>query len=107
MMIGEISPYPPKNSLHSGSIGFCAKDLAVNLQKLNAAVVCFADGRKDEYTEDGVMIIRCWRRGVTYPILIFSQVKKHLQHIFEKIGVSSRTALIRKTVEYQRTKPQA
>jgi DNA-binding NarL/FixJ family response regulator len=34
-------------------------------------------------------------------------VKKHLQHIFEKIGVSSRTALIRKTVEYQFTKPQA
>ena len=34
-------------------------------------------------------------------------VKKHLQHIFEKIGVSSRTALIRKTVEYQCNKPQA
>ena len=34
-------------------------------------------------------------------------VKKHLQHIFEKIGVSSRTALIRRTVEYQRNKPQA
>jgi DNA-binding CsgD family transcriptional regulator len=34
-------------------------------------------------------------------------VKKHLQHIFEKIGVRSRTALIRKTVEYQRTRPQA
>ena len=34
-------------------------------------------------------------------------VKKHLQHIFEKIAVSSRTALIRKTVEYQCTKPQA
>jgi DNA-binding CsgD family transcriptional regulator len=34
-------------------------------------------------------------------------VKKHLQHIFEKIGVTSRTALIRKTVEYQRAKPQA
>lgn len=33
-------------------------------------------------------------------------VKKHLEHIFEKIGVNSRTALIRKTVEYQRTKPQ-
>jgi DNA-binding CsgD family transcriptional regulator len=31
-------------------------------------------------------------------------VKKHLQHIFEKIGVRSRTALIRKTVEYQYTK---
>jgi DNA-binding CsgD family transcriptional regulator len=34
-------------------------------------------------------------------------VKKHLQHIFEKIGVSSRTALIRKTIEYQYSKPQA
>jgi DNA-binding CsgD family transcriptional regulator len=34
-------------------------------------------------------------------------VKEHLQHIFEKIDVSSRTALIRKTVEYQYTKPQA
>jgi len=34
-------------------------------------------------------------------------VKKHLQHIFEKIGVNSRTALVRKTVEYQYTKPQA
>jgi DNA-binding NarL/FixJ family response regulator len=34
-------------------------------------------------------------------------VKKHLQHIFEKIGVSSRTALIRKTVEYQCAKPQS
>jgi DNA-binding CsgD family transcriptional regulator len=34
-------------------------------------------------------------------------VKKHLQHIFEKIGVNSRTALFRKTVEYQCTKPQA
>jgi DNA-binding NarL/FixJ family response regulator len=33
-------------------------------------------------------------------------VKKHLEHIFKKIGVNSRTALIRKTVEYQRTKPQ-
>jgi DNA-binding NarL/FixJ family response regulator len=34
-------------------------------------------------------------------------VKKHLQHIFEKIGVGSRTALIRKTVEYQCVTPQA
>ena len=34
-------------------------------------------------------------------------VKKHLQHIFEKIGVSSRTTLIRKTVQYQSTKPEA
>ena len=33
-------------------------------------------------------------------------VKKHLQHIFEKIGVSSRTALIRKTVQYQCNKPE-
>ncbi len=33
-------------------------------------------------------------------------VKKHLQHIFEKVGVSSRTALILKTVEYQCSKPQ-
>jgi DNA-binding CsgD family transcriptional regulator len=32
-------------------------------------------------------------------------VKKHLQHIFDKIGVNSRTALIRKTLEYQ-SKPQ-
>jgi DNA-binding CsgD family transcriptional regulator len=34
-------------------------------------------------------------------------VKKHLQHIFDKIGVSSRTALIRKTVQYQTNKPEA
>jgi DNA-binding CsgD family transcriptional regulator len=34
-----------------------------------------------------------------------STVKKHLQHIFDKIGVNSRTALIRKTLEYQ-SKPQ-
>ena len=34
-------------------------------------------------------------------------VKKHLQHIFEKTGVRSRTALVRKTLEYQATKPQA
>jgi DNA-binding NarL/FixJ family response regulator len=33
-------------------------------------------------------------------------VKKHLQHIFEKMGVDSRTALIRKTIEYQSAKPQ-
>lgn len=33
-------------------------------------------------------------------------VKKHLQHIFEKIGVNSRTALIRKILEYKCTKPQ-
>jgi DNA-binding NarL/FixJ family response regulator len=32
-------------------------------------------------------------------------VKKHLQHIFEKIGVDSRTSLIRKTIEYRSTKP--
>ncbi len=34
-------------------------------------------------------------------------VKKHLQHIFGKTGASSRTALVRQTVEYQCTKPQA
>jgi len=33
-------------------------------------------------------------------------VKKHLQHIFEKIGVNSRTALIRKILEYECTEPQ-
>jgi len=33
-------------------------------------------------------------------------VKKHLQHIFEKIGVNSRAALIRKILEYECTKPQ-
>jgi DNA-binding NarL/FixJ family response regulator len=32
-------------------------------------------------------------------------VKKHLQHNFEKTSVDSRTALIRKTIEYQSTKP--
>jgi DNA-binding CsgD family transcriptional regulator len=34
-------------------------------------------------------------------------VKKHLHHIFEKMNVSSRIALIRKTLEYQSCKPQA
>jgi len=34
-------------------------------------------------------------------------VKKHLQHIFEKIGVNSRTTLFRKIVEYQCVHPQA
>jgi DNA-binding CsgD family transcriptional regulator len=33
-------------------------------------------------------------------------VKKHLQHIFEKIGVNSRTALIRKTLESQNINQQ-
>ena len=33
-------------------------------------------------------------------------VKKHLQHIFEKIGVNSRTTLFRKMVEYQCVNPQ-
>lgn len=33
-------------------------------------------------------------------------VKKHLQHIFEKIGVNSRTALIRKTLESQNVNQQ-
>jgi len=33
-------------------------------------------------------------------------VKKHLQHVFEKTGVNSRTALIRKTIEYQPAKGQ-
>ena len=34
-------------------------------------------------------------------------VKKHLQHIFEKIGVNSRMTLFRKIVEYQCVNPQA
>ena len=34
-------------------------------------------------------------------------VKKHLQHIFEKMAVNSRTALFRKIVEYQCVNPQA
>jgi DNA-binding NarL/FixJ family response regulator len=33
-------------------------------------------------------------------------VKKHLQHIFEKVGVGSRATLIRKMIEYQCPKPQ-
>lgn len=33
-------------------------------------------------------------------------VKKHLQHVFEKMGVDSRSALIRKLVDYQCTRPQ-
>lgn len=33
-------------------------------------------------------------------------VKKHLQHVFEKMGVNSRSALIRKLVDYQCTRPQ-
>jgi DNA-binding NarL/FixJ family response regulator len=34
-------------------------------------------------------------------------VKKHLQHMFEKMAVNSRTALIRKLLEYQSTEPRA
>ena len=78
MIVGEVSPYPPLSVLHSGSIAFYAKNLAIHLRKLDVGVVCFADGAADDYFEDGVRVVRCWRKGITYPFSIFSQISKNL-----------------------------
>lgn len=93
IMIGEVSPYPPRKTLHSG-VEFYTKDLAISLKKLHVHIICFADGRKDEYLEKGIKVIRCWKRGVCYPFSIFSQLSKyaskidliHVQHEYFMYG---------------------
>jgi len=80
-MIGAVAPYPPRKALHSGTITFYMKDLAVSLKKLKVGIICFADGGGDEYTENGIEVVRCWQRGLGYPFSIFSQLSKHANRI--------------------------
>ena len=101
MIVGTIAPYPPKNALHSGTITFYMKALANSLKKLNADIICLADGNGDAYTEHGIKVIRCWKRGISYPFSIFTQLSKyankiniiHVQHEYYMYGNEISAAL--------------
>jgi len=100
-MIGAVASYPPRKALHSGAITFYMKDLAVSLKKSEVGIICFADGSGDEYTENGIEIVRCWERGLVYPFSIFSQISKrankidliHIQHEYYMYGDEISAAL--------------
>ena len=105
MKVGIISTYPPRGKTHafSSGVGAYTKRLAESLRKKKIKVSIFADiiDKEEEYEENGIRIIRCWRKNFLYPISIFFEIFKrrdeieiiHIQHEYFLFGNTLNGAL--------------
>lgn len=78
MKIGIISPYPSKGSKHVKESGVASytKNLAHSIKNLNHSVFVFANkiGPNSKYTENGIIVSRCWNKGIKYPFQIYRNI---------------------------------
>lgn len=90
MKIGIISPYPPIGSKHTEESGVASytKNLVYSIKNFSHAVSVFANksGSNSKYIEDGIVISRCWNKGVKYPFQVIRNVsmkkkRLHIMHI--------------------------
>jgi glycosyltransferase involved in cell wall biosynthesis len=96
MKIGIVSTFPPLGSthVHSGGVAGYTKKLTDELAK-TAKVAIFCDkihSNEPSYNDKGVRIIRCWKKGIFYPLYIWLYALKikidvfHLQHEYFLFG---------------------
>lgn len=96
MKVGIVSPYPGKDSTHvnSGGVNAYTKNLAQELAQ-KSEVTIFCDKINDYpsiYSDSRVQIIRCWRKGLSYPFHIWSKSLRsnmdifHVQHEYFLYG---------------------
>lgn len=102
--VANISLYPPKNEKHSSSGGVASytKNLIVNFGEKDKPIV-FSNiiGKKDSYFENGIYVIKCWHKKITYPFVLFKNIYKnrknidivHIQHEFFLYGGAISAAL--------------
>lgn len=71
-----ISTYPKKGQVYTAGMGGVAsytKNNLLPLTKKGQKVVVLADKENDEflYEEEGILVIRCWKRGDWKLLLLF------------------------------------
>ena len=81
MKIVHISIYPPKGKKHSftGGVASYTKNLVTNIpyQTTDTVfVLCDKVNDFEEYTEDGIKIIRCFERNIKFFFQVFKNIKK-------------------------------
>ena len=95
MKIGIISLYPPKEATHAklGGVASYTKNLVDSFpKKLEITVFANKINNKEEYSENTVKVIRCWKKGSFYPFQILQNIKKtnakvfHIQHEYFLYG---------------------
>jgi glycosyltransferase involved in cell wall biosynthesis len=97
MRIAMISIYPPPNSKHSklGGVASYTHNLVNSYPKNGVETIVFSNklpNIESNYTENGIIIKRCWDKGVMYPFQIFYNIFSskvdviHIQHEFFLYG---------------------
>jgi len=97
MNVAVVSIYPPPNSIHSrhGGVASYTHNLVNSMSKHSAKILVFSDksqGVKSYYADNGIIIKRCWNKGMIYPFQIFFNVLNskidviHIQHEFFLYG---------------------
>ncbi|MFB0563977.1 MAG: glycosyltransferase [Candidatus Lokiarchaeia archaeon] len=78
MKIGIVSPYPSIGSKHTEESGVASytKNLVYSIKNFIHDVSVFANnfGSNLKYFEDGIVISRCWNKGVRYPFQVLRNV---------------------------------
>lgn len=97
MKVGVVSSFPPARAKHYSGLGAVAsytKNLLTSLPE-EADIIVYANrlsGEKTECIQDGFRVVRCWDRGIYYPLQIWREVVRdkpdllHLQHEFFLYG---------------------
>ena len=88
MNVGIVSLYPPMGETHSkskGGVASYSKNLASSIiHNSESDVIVFADkldNGAEDYVEDNVLVVRCWKEGVFFALNIIKEVFKHRKQL--------------------------
>ncbi len=92
-----VSDYPPRQVKHSKAIAAYCKNLSLSLIENKVKLTVVADvlnAVKEEYQEDNIRVIRCWKQEPSYLLAILRQLWRirseidiiHIQHEFFLYG---------------------
>jgi len=97
-----VSPYPPPGTRHTitSSMGSYTKNLAEALVAQRHRVIVLAEQLQSlpaVSVDDGVHVVRCWRRGLTFPLRVVWAAMRHrrrfdvlhIQHEFFLYGAAT------------------